>query len=305
MSGRGALRNCAEYAAAGMGAFFVDLLPFSWATGLGAAMGAVAHRLLRGRRELAVRQAGERLGLDEPAARRLVGENFRHYGKVAAELCRLAKISDREYDRRTAYGETLKLARELLAEKKGLLFVTAHHGNWEWANAWPKANGLGGVCIARPLDNPLLDGWLRRVRERRGLRVIDKAGALRAALKALRNNGIVGILIDQDAGPRGLMSPFLGKPASTETLPVELAVRLGTPMLAVAAVRAPGAASAFTLRLAGGVVRARPGADPAREVPRLTDELNARLGQLIREAPEQWFWVHRRWKTRSPAAGGE
>lgn len=298
MSKRGALRNYGEYAAVRAGAFVANMLPFSWAVGLGSATGRLLHALMGKRRELAVRQAMDRLGLDEPAARRLVGENFRHYGKVAVELCRLAAISDGEYDRRTEYAGILELSRKLLEEKKGLILITGHHGNWEWSNAWTTANGLSGGCIARPLDNPLLDGWLRKVRERRGLRVIDKAGALRATLKVLRNNGIMGILIDQDAGPRGMMSPFLGKPASTETLPVELAVRLGTPIVVTAAVREPGSASAFAMRHFPEAIRARPGADPAEETVRLTNLLNDCLGTLVREAPEQWFWVHRRWKTR-------
>jgi KDO2-lipid IV(A) lauroyltransferase len=274
------------------------MLPFSWAVGIGSAAGGILYLAFPARRELAVRQAMERLGLDERAARRLVRDNFRHYGKVTAELCRLGSIADAEYDRRTDYEGFVSLVRELLREGKGVVIITAHHGNWEWSNGWCVASGVTGGCIARPLDNPLLDRWLRAIRNRRGLAVVDKSGAIRAALKVLRRNGVMGILIDQDAGPNGRMSPFLGKPASTETLPVKLAARIGAPMVVVAAIRDKDSASTFTLRHDPEVVRARPDADPEEEAQRLTDELNDRLGRLVRETPEQWFWVHRRWKSQ-------
>ncbi len=108
----------------------------------------------------------------------------------------------------------------------------------------------------------------------------------------------MGILIDQDAGHGGMMSPFLGRPASTITIPVELAIRTACPMI-ILGLRRGGNVNGrrFTILLSEKTYRADPDADPAEETKRLLDDVNAGLGDMIMQAPEQWFWIHRRWKS--------
>jgi KDO2-lipid IV(A) lauroyltransferase len=192
---------------------------------------------------------------------------------------------------------------KLRADGKGVILVTAHFGNWEWCNSCARTLGLEGGSIARPLDNPRVNEFVRSIRERNGMRIFDKAGAIRKALGALRNNNLVGVLIDQDAGVKGLMSPFLGHPASTITVPVELAIRVGCPMIVAGLRRNGGAerkagAKRFTMLFNPEPYRPDPEADPEAEARRLTDALNAGLGEMILQAPEQWFWIHRRWKNK-------
>jgi len=215
---------------------------------------------------------------------------------ILAEFARLGRMEAEDFHRYVDVKPFRKRIQELRAEGKGLIFITMHFGNWEWCNSLAGILGIEGGSIARPLDNPRVNEMVRGMREKTGLPILDKQGAIRKALAAIRENKTVGILIDQDAGRGGMMSPFLGKPASTLTIPVELAIRTGCPMV-VAAMRRGGSDKRFTMLFEEQEYRADPEADPKAETRRLLDAVNAGLSRLIMQAPEQWFWIHRRWKS--------
>lgn len=290
------LRRALEYHGARILVFCLSILPFGAAVWCGRRLGDAVRLLDKRHRERAVQQVSERLGLEQAAAREFVKRNFRHYGMVLAEFAKLSRMDKEEFAKHVDIGGFQEYAGRLLSEGKGLLFITGHFGNWEWANSLATSIGFSGGSIARPLDNARLNEYVRRLRERNGMRILDKQGAIRKALGTLKNNEVVGVLIDQDAGRQGLMSPFLGKPASTITIPVELAMRTGSPMVVVVLRRGGGTGKRFKL-LWTTPHRADPKADQEQEIRRLVDALNADLGQLVMEAPEQWFWIHRRWKS--------
>ena len=291
-------RSALEYHGARLIVAVLSALPLSTAAWTGRRLGDLV-RLLDGRhRRRALDQVKDRLGIEGGAARDFVRRNFRHYGTNLAEFAHLGRMHADDIRRHVDFGDLEERIRGLLAEGRGLIFITSHFGNWEWSNALARTLGVEGGSIARPLDNVRVNEFVRGIRERNGLRILDKEGAIRKALRMLRNNQIVGILIDQDAGRNGMMSPFLGKPASTITIPVELAIRAGSPMLAVGLRRGGSAAGRrFTVLTGPEVRRALPDADPAAETRRLLDTLNADLEGIIKQAPEQWFWIHRRWKS--------
>lgn len=291
------LRRALEYAGARLLVSALSVLPLGLAAWAGRRLGDFLRLVDRRHRERAREQAVERLGLDASAAPRFVRENFRHYGMVLAEFARLGRMHKSDFERYVDPAGFPEYAGRLLSEGKGLLFITGHFGNWEWSNSLSTSLGFSGGSIARPLDNERLNEYVRGIRERNGMRIFDKRGAIRKALATLKNNEVVGVLIDQDAGPAGLMSPFLGKPASTITIPVELATRTGSPMVVVVLRRGGSSGKRFTLRYTTTPLRADSKAPPEAEVRRLVDALNADLGSLILEAPEQWFWIHRRWKS--------
>jgi KDO2-lipid IV(A) lauroyltransferase len=283
----------------------LSALPLSAAAWAGRRLGD-ALRLLDGRHRRRVReQAAERLGLSGRALDRFVRDNFHSYGMALAEFAHLSRMNPEDFEKHIDGMEPFgHFVRSLLEEGKGAILVTAHFGNWEWCNSVARPLGFYGGSIARPLDNPRLNEFVRSVRERNGLRIFDKAGAIRKALGALRENHLVGVLIDQDAGRTGLMSPFLGKAASTLTIPVELAIRTGCPLVTVGLRRNTGAnarpdGKRFTLVYGTEPYRPDPNADAdaGAEAKRLTDALNAGLSAMILDAPEQWFWLHRRWKS--------
>ncbi len=246
-------------------AFGLAMLPLGAAAWTGRRLGDIARLADRRHRERAREQAAERLGISGRELDAFVKANFHSYGMTLAEFAHLTRMKAGDIRRHVE----LCGFEERVAELRS---------------------------IARPLDNPGLNDFVRSVRERTGMGVFDKEGAIRRALAALRANDCVCVLLDQDAGRRGLMSPFLGRPASTVTIPIELAVRTGCPML-LAGMRRNGSGTRFTLLQDGKTYRANPdAADAKAEVRRLTDDLNAGLSAMIMQAPEQWFWIHRRWK---------
>ncbi|MDR3211910.1 MAG: lysophospholipid acyltransferase family protein [Planctomycetota bacterium] len=283
----------AEYMAFRLVQLLLAYLPFALALWLGERLGDLWRRLDRRHRETVRQQAAERLELDAKALAAFTTDNFRHYGRLLAEFSRLDRLDSRALAARTDFGTTREFIRHARQEGRGILAVTAHFGNWEWCNSLAPFLGLeDGVAIARPLDNQLLDGFTRRLRERNGLRILDKQGAIRGALKELKKGGVLAVLLDQDAGPEGLMSPFLGKDASTFAIPVELARRAGASLVMVFALRDRNRAGHFVIRHWPEVFL------PAQlSVEEQVAKINAALGLMVREDPGQWFWVHRRWKT--------
>jgi len=235
--------------------------------------------------------------LPEREVRRIAREVFRHLACSAVEVLHMAREIERRGVDDVVAGEHRERLHEALGRGKGVVLVTAHIGNWELVGASARARGLELTTVYRPLDNPLLDRWMHRVRGRFGQELVPKQGAVRALLRALRAGRTVVLLVDQDARRRGLPVPFLGEPASTIPTPAELALRTGAAII-----------PAFTMRTGPGFrhlewydpeVDATPGADHGADVERITAELNRRVEAAVRRAPGQWLWVHRRWKTQA------
>jgi len=160
--------------------------------------------------------------------------------------------------------------------------------------------GLLGVpfaVIARPLDNPVLDRRLTQLRSGTGNAVIPKRRAVRETMRALGRGAGVAILIDQDAGTDGVFVPYFGRLASTTPTLALLALRTEAPIVPVhAKVEKDGT---ITVRIEP-VVAVRPTGDREADVLRVTAECTAIVERWTRSNPEQWLWMHRRWKTRPP-----
>lgn len=182
-----------------------------------------------------------------------------------------------------------------LREGRGVLFATAHLGNWELsAFAYGLLTGPMHVVV-RPLDNPLLDALVERRRALSGNRILSKKDSARAILKALAANQAVGILVDQNASlDASVFVDFFGIPASAATAFAKLAAHSGAAVI-------PGFAlwSGEERRY---VLRFYPAVPITGDAARDTQTLQTRLEEVIRTYPGQWLWIHRRWKTRPPGA---
>ncbi len=176
---------------------------------------------------------------------------------------------------------------------KGILIATGHLGNWE-LSAYAHALMTEPMNVmVRPLDNPLIDGMVEKRRAGSGNRLISKREAARSVLKALRANEAVGILVDQNTSlAEGVFVDFFGKAASANAAFVKLAYHSK-------AIVIPGfalwneATRNYTLRF-------YPAVPLSGDLQADTQELHSRLEEIIRRHPDQWMWIHRRWKTRPP-----
>lgn len=294
-SPRSPLRNRLELAACAALRGLLRPLPVRLADALGRGAGLLYRLLDRRRRRLVAgnlsRAFPERTpGEVEELSRRV----FAHFGGLAADLLR----SETEpVERLLARVEVVGLehARRAAASGRGVFFATPHLGNWEWAALVTGANGIPITIVARPLDNPHLDARLVAMRERTGGRVVSKRDAARALLRTLREGGVVGILADQRARPPDAVRvPFFGRPALTTTAIARLAERTGALVLPVVCLRtSPG-----RYRLVYSEPfdpRTLPASE--RGVETLTARITALVERQVRAAPDQWLWLHDRWRT--------
>ncbi len=228
----------------------------------------------------------------EAWARELVRANFEHLGVTAAEFLGLAGVSPGELLGRYRF-EGLEHLDAARAPGRGVFVVTAHLGNWELGAAAMAAKGYPVYGVGRRLANPLVDQRVRRLRERFGGTLIPHRNAVRPVLRAVREGAVVGFLMDQRALSReAVPSRFFGRPVATNRGLAVLALKTGVPVVQ-AFDRREGAGHVLCVKPA----LAPPGEGPQQErVRRFTEAFDAAIEQAVRECPEQWFWVHRRWR---------
>jgi Kdo2-lipid IVA lauroyltransferase/acyltransferase len=289
-------RQAWEDRAAALAETVVPRLPRPLAMSLGRAIGRLIGAL--DRRHVAIAEENLRHAFPEwDAARRLRTARgvYAHFGQMILDILWL-----RGHTREEVLSRLDVIGREhvekAMARGRGAIFVTAHLGNWEvigLAHGWTFAP-IG--VVARPLDNPALDRRMCDFRAMAGNWVIYKQDALKEVLRTLHAGGAVAILIDQNVQEKdGIFVDFFGRPAATTTVAAALAVKTGCALV-------PG----HTTIGPDGRYRAvydpplewTPSADKRADVARLTQELTRVIEGWIREHPDQWLWIHRRWKTQ-------
>jgi KDO2-lipid IV(A) lauroyltransferase len=278
----------------------LGLLPVALASGLGRAVGAVAAVLARGERRKALaglaRAFPERSD-DEREA--LVGATFRHLGQMALELVCVRQV-DRAVDAWVEWpAEARAVLDAALARKKGVIFVSGHVGNWELLARRVSLAGYPCQSIARETSDPRTTALVERFRASGGLKSIwrGKASAVKDMLRALKHGEILGLLIDQDTRVQSVWVPFFGHLAKTPRGAADLALRMDSAVVL-----------GFCQRVGPRRYRIS-----MQELPRPTepdDDLAAvrwtawmagAIAAKIRETPEQWVWMHERWRSPPPA----
>ena len=232
---------------------------------------------------------------------RTARESYRHLGREALTILAMGSRSPEEIRERTPIAGWERLAAAIDAGR-GVVMATAHFGNWEIGGASLAVRGVAVDAVVQRQSNLLVNREIVAVREALGVRVIDRRHAPKQVLRSLREGRVVGLVADQDARRAGVFVPFFGRPASTHRGPALFAIRSGAPLFLGVAPRGPDGmyhCRAHEIE----VDRSGPLEDA---VVRLTAAFTRRLEDEVRLAPEQYFWLHRRWKTRpggQPAEG--
>lgn len=292
------LRHRVEYLAFRLLRGTLQLLPEGVALGLGSALGWLAGSVLRIRRgvvdENLARAFPER---DGAWRRRVAAASYRHLGRESVAIFRLAGTTP-EAVRAATRVEGLPELEAVLAEGKGVVVVTAHLGNWEMGGAAVAARGVPVDAVVQLQRNRRFDEDLRETRARLGLRVIAKQAAPREILRSLREGRLAALVADQNVRRAGIFVDFFGVPAATAKGPALFSLRTGAPLWAGVALRTGAAEPRYRIVLKP--VQAELTGDPEEDTLRLTRAHTALLEGWVREAPEQYFWQHKRWKTRPP-----
>jgi KDO2-lipid IV(A) lauroyltransferase len=184
----------------------------------------------------------------------------------------------------------------LMKEGKGLILVTAHYGNFELIGYMMGLFGFDIYSVARPLDNKYLNRFLYGVRQRHGLKLIDKKGAAELMPQIIQQGSTLGFIADQDAGRKGIFVDFFGRKASTYKSIGLLALTYNLP-IAVGCTRRIGNRFFFEFRL-GRIIFPSEWADKQDPLTWVSAEYTRAIEDFVREDPTQYWWVHRRWKTR-------
>ena len=277
----------------------LNLLPAPLARWVGRSAGALAWRLDKRHRKQVLRHMDIAFRDQKTRAEKesLCRKYFEHTGLAVIEFARMPLVTKENLDELCDLTE-LKKFDELLARNKGLLCVPAHHGNWELCGYAVALKGYPVKSVARPLDNPPLNELLRDMRERSGHEIIEKWKVLWKLKKLLDKGSIVTMSIDQNGGTGGVFVPYFGTLASTITSPAELHLATRAPIIVATMIRKPdGIHHVFRV---WDVIEHPATEDRAADVCAIITRINAAVEKAVRECPEQWLWVHKRWKTRPP-----
>jgi KDO2-lipid IV(A) lauroyltransferase len=222
---------------------------------------------------------------------------YRHFCTVIVEIVHIPRrlhLNNWPQHMELATGASGRKFTDMLLKDRPLVLVTGHFGNWELSGYIFGLLGYKVYAIARPLDNPYVDAYLRRFREATGQKVLAKKGDFDRIQEVLATGGILGTLGDQDAGPRGMFVDFFGRPASTHKAIALLSLEHNVPLCIAGAAR-KGEPLDYCGIVEDMIFPEQYHGQPDA-VRAITQRLTTALERLVRRYPEQYFWLHRRWK---------
>jgi len=274
-------------------------LPRGAARAAGSAIGAFAYRAISRLREVGRQNLLMAMPeLPEQRREEILRKVYRNLGLQMAEFCQMQDLTAEEASRFIRY-EGLDNYLEARDRAKGVLVLTGHLGAWELSSFYHSLMGYPMGMVIRRLDNPLIDEMVNRIRCLHGNRVLHKNDFARALIADMRRGGTVGILMDTNmTPPQGVFVPFFGVEACTGSGMARVARKTGAAVL-------PGfllweeAESRYVLRFGEEIELVRT-EDQEADAVENTARFTAVIEAYVRRYPEQWLWMHRRWKTRPP-----
>ena len=297
------MRQRLEYAAAWPFIKILGILPRPLGRAMGFGLAWVVY-LLHAR----LRQVGMRnLALVFPEkseserARILRGE-FASLGRQLAEVCKFPAYTLENVEQVVVY-DGLENYERAYARGKGVLFLTAHFGGWELSAFTHSLHGHWMHVVVRAMDNVYLDRLIRKYRTMHGNQIVEKDDFVRGLLAAMKAGEVVGILMDTNmTPPQGIFVDFFGIPACTASGLARIALRTDAAVVPTFTIWDKQLGK-YRLRFDPAVELARTG-ELESDIHANTQKFTSMIEDYVRKYPEQWLWVHRRWKTRPPGEKG-
>lgn len=290
------MRHAVEAYLFGLAFRLIPRLPRGTVVGLAGGLGWLAWHLDRRDRRIALANLTLAYGstLPDDEKRAIVRRVFRNFAQTALDYFWFSRDTRNRFARYVTLDEAL-----VAALRQGpLIAVTAHYGNWEvLGQAAAALHGAPLSSVAKPIKNPLIDQRVNRMREETGQHIIAREGAIKSLVKALRDKGVVALVLDQDTrvSDGGVFVDFFGVPVPISNAAAGLALRLRVPMM-----------MAFSRHEAGGRYRCylrewlSPEAVEGTSIEDLTARITGVVEAEIRQDPAQWLWTYKRWKRRQP-----
>ena len=291
------MRRKIEYAVAWPFIKIMGILPRSLSRGFAIGLAQVVYLL-----HFRLRQVGQRnlaMALPEksaPERTQILRGVFTSLGRQLAELCQFPRLTAENVDEVVVY-DGLENYEQAFARGKGVLFLTAHFGGWELSAFAHSLHGHWLHVVMRPMDNPYLDRLLQQYRTMHGNRTVAKDDFVRGLLAAMKAGETVGILMDTNmTPPQGVFVDFFGIPACTASGLARIALRTDAAVVPGFTIWDPKLGK-YRLRFDPAVELVRTG-DLDADLVANTQKFTKVIEDYVRKYPDQWLWVHRRWKTR-------
>ena len=277
----------------------LKLLPFDVAVAVGGRLGNLAFVVLGSERRKTLKHLIQAFGQERSASeiREIARRLFINAGRAAAEGMLSSRWSEDFLRQRISLKDPEPFV-QLQRSGRGIVILTGHFGNWEMMGAYAaKVLGANLGVIARRLSNPYLDRLTNRLRQRIGMKVFLRGEGARSFYRHLMDGGVLAILADQDIRRLdGIFVDFFGRPAHTLTGPAELILRSGSPWFYAVLVRQPDGRSHQLYW--EGPLAVPEGDDHGTKVRRLVEDYTYRMEEMIRRHPDQWMWMHNRWRRK-------
>lgn len=302
------VRRLALYAVSLAVLRLVARIPWPSIVRMGRALGRFTFHVVRHGRRRTIRNLTRVFGAwkDPAEIRRIARGAYEHLGVTALEFPKMSAMDDAEFFAHCEYDpdDVAGMRRLMATRRRGIIFASAHMGNWEMLASYGARLGFTMSVLYKPPTNPYLDRLWQRLRG--GNKLIDITKDLSTVIRRLRKNEVICLLFDENAKGRGVPLEFLGRPASTYAGPAYFALRTGCPIVCLYFIRTREWKHRFVIER---IIIPPQGGDRERDTARILCEMNASLEAMVRRYPEQWNWIYERWGDRSyfeaaPAAAG-
>jgi KDO2-lipid IV(A) lauroyltransferase len=272
----------------------VARLPRKLALSIGVYLATAIFWFSHRQKDRACKHLKQSLGIEYPAAEQLVRRSFRNTGKNLMEFMQLPRMSPETIHQLVTFEGREHIDRAL-DQGRGAIILTAHFGNWELLGASILANGYTIRGITRQLRSKRLDAIVSSYREKVGWQGIDRDRSIREVLRCLKRNELIAILADVDTRTQGIFVDFFGRPAYTPYSPVAFALKTGAAILPTFIIRQPDDSHRAVVE---APLLLQQGGEKEQDLLVNTQRFTKIIESYIRRYPEQWIWMHERWKTK-------
>lgn len=276
----------------------MQILPLAWARGLGKFLGQLFYRVVPYERKKAKRMIATAFpALNEKEQGSLAQKSLGNLGQCAAEFMRFPNMKPHDLDQWIDSVTGFEHFENARAQGKGIVAVTAHIGHWELLASWVAAR-MPTAVVARQLYDPRMDEHLNQIRRDMGFTVFPRNTSVKPILRWLKEGKCLGVLADQDTSIDSLFVDLFGKKAKTPSGPAWLAQVSNSVLLTAFSGRLPN--GKFRLEFQGPVAIPAAAERGSEALRASVQEYTLRTENAIRQWPDQYAWIHDRWKTRPP-----
>ncbi len=281
--------------------YLFALLPWKPALALGRFLGRIAYGIDKKHRNIAFRNLKESFKeKTDKEVCTIVKKVYENFGMNMMEFARLPRFTSKNIDGFVDY-KNLNYIEQAKRKGKGILLLTGHCGNWELLSHAMGLKGYNGYVVVRDGDSPVFDKFLRKRRMKSGNKVIGKKKAMRKLLRILGRGGIVAILLDQNVTWReGVFVDFMGRKACTNKGLALMAMASGAQIVPIFIRRKDDLCHEIEVMEAVSIVDT---GNKDKDILVNTQIFTEKIEEYVRRYPEQWFWLHQRWKTRPKGSG--